>query len=122
MGEPLTEEEQFALRSELRKLMRISRISSPGELYDASVSAHTFETINGTIINPISFDEAVDANLAKECGNSTRPHIPGCGEYSRVFPKNVNRVNILMKIRRSANRKLILRYVIYFVCKKRSVD
>ena len=36
MGDSLTIEEQFALRFDLRGLMRIARISRPGALYGAS--------------------------------------------------------------------------------------
>ena len=39
----ITHEEQFALMSELCKLMRIARISRHGALYGASISAQTFE-------------------------------------------------------------------------------
>ena len=39
MGEALTREAQFALISELWKLMRVDRISRNYALYDASISA-----------------------------------------------------------------------------------
>ena len=50
MGETLAKEGEFALRSELGKLMRIARVARPGALYDASVSAQTSETIAESII------------------------------------------------------------------------
>ena len=40
--EPLAEAEQAILRSELGKLMRISRIARPGAIYAALAAAQTF--------------------------------------------------------------------------------
>ena len=55
MNEPVTEDGQFALRSELGGgggLMWVARIAMPGALYRASVSAQTFETVGGSVVNP----------------------------------------------------------------------
>ena len=41
-SEPLTENEQAALRPELGRLMWIARITSPGAIYAASAAAQTF--------------------------------------------------------------------------------
>ena len=40
--EPLTEDEQTILRSDLGKLMRVARIARPGAIYDDSAAAETF--------------------------------------------------------------------------------
>ena len=117
MDEPLTKQEQFALRSELGKLTRIARIARPCALRDASVSARTFESINETIINLIDFNDVVVANLTKECGNVAHSHIPCSGEFSRELSKNVNRSNLLTGVRRSKSRKLIRMYRRYCICK-----
>ena len=44
-GEPLTSEEQFALRSELRGRGWISRIARPSALDGAADAAQTFEDV-----------------------------------------------------------------------------
>ena len=86
MGEPLTPGGQFALRSELWGLMRISRIARPGALYGASVSAQTSDEADETNINPIDFEEMVDLNLSQPTGNIQHNHIEGfdkfMGKYS----------------------------------------
>ena len=53
--EHLTPGEQFALRSELGKLMRIARISRPDALRGASVQAQTFDEDEETIFKPDRF-------------------------------------------------------------------
>ena len=78
MGGPLTEAEQFTLRSELGKLRRIGRISRPGKLNGESASAQTFEAINETIISPIDFDDVVEADLTELRGT------PSPSSYSRL--------------------------------------
>ena len=45
-NEPLFPEERREVRSELGKLMRISRIARSGALYDASAAAQNFEDFN----------------------------------------------------------------------------
>ena len=65
-GEPLTDEEQFTLRSELRELMRIARIARPGALCDASASAQTFGTIGESIVNPMDFEEVADVDIVSK--------------------------------------------------------
>ena len=63
-NEPLTSEEQSALRSELWELMRISRIARADALRAASVSAQTLETADEPILNPFDFDEIPDVDVA----------------------------------------------------------
>ena len=53
MGEPLADEEQFTLRSDTGRLMRIDRIAWPDALRGASVSLQTFGPNDEAIINPI---------------------------------------------------------------------
>ena len=96
MGEPLTGEGAFALRSELRKLMRIARIARPVALYDASFSAQTFENIDESIIYPIDFAEVVEVNLIESIGGISHSHIPGYDEFSRKFPKSANMADLIM--------------------------
>ena len=103
-------------------LLWICRTARPGALRDASVSAQTFETIDEEIISPIDFEEIADANLATVLGTNPNPHIPGFGGFSREFLMRPNRVNAIDEIKRSKNRKPILRRTIYCISKKRSVD
>ena len=86
-GDPLTSEEQFALRSELRELMRIARIARTEALYDASVAARTFEAAEETILNPIDFEEIVDLDLAISAGDIQHSHIRGFGEFMGAVSK-----------------------------------
>ena len=92
-GEPLKEEEQFTIRSELAELMRVARIGRHGALYYASASAQTFETVDGTKINPIHCDEIVDANLTRSIGNIKRKRIQCYDGSRRKSPGSVNRAN-----------------------------
>ena len=46
--------------------MRGARIAMPGDLYGSSVSAQTFDTIGGSIVNPSDVDEISDANVSME--------------------------------------------------------
>ena len=75
------------------EFIRISRIARPGALYGASVSAQTSETIDDAIVNPIDFDEFVDADSAKVLETNSHPHITGFGEFSRAFPTSANSEN-----------------------------
>ena len=86
-GEPLTSEEQFALRFEFGELMRIGRISRPGALCGASVSAHTFEAAEVGSLNQSNSDEIVGANLAKATGNIQHNRIKGFGEFMGISQK-----------------------------------
>ena len=65
----------------------------PGALYDASVPAQTFETIEETITIPIELEEIVDADAAKVLETNPQPNIPLFEEFSRNIAKSVNRVN-----------------------------
>ena len=49
MGEPLTPDDQCALRSELANLLRIARIARPDALYDAPISGQTFAAADRAI-------------------------------------------------------------------------
>ena len=86
-GEPLTEAEQFTLRPELGKLMRIARIARPGALYDDSVSAQTFETIDESIINPIGVAEGGDVNIARVVDVDSYSRIPGFEDFDMNFKR-----------------------------------
>ena len=99
MDEPLTESEQFTLRTELCELMRISRIARPGALRAASASARTFATIGESIINPIDFDEVPDVNTARVIGLESYSHMPGLWDFDRNFKKEAGRVNSPMEVK-----------------------
>lgn len=117
MDEPSTEEEQFALRSESGKLMRIGRIAGHGALRPSSVSAQTSKAINEAIISPIDFEEIDNANSTKETGNIKRKRIQGFGEFALACPENVNRSGLINQIKGSGTRNPILNYRIYCICK-----
>ena len=93
-GDPLTAGKQFALRHELGKLSRNSRIARTGALYGASVSGRTFETIGETTINPIDLEEVVDVNVSKVLGANSYPRVPRFEGTGRNFPKSANLVNL----------------------------
>lgn len=97
MGEHVTEEEQFTLRSELGKLMRTARIARPGALYDAHVYAQISETTDETISNTSDFEESGDVNSTKSTGYIKHNLIQGFDEFASMFPKIVNRSNLLKK-------------------------
>ena len=63
-------------------LARISRISRPGALYDAPISAQTFEDVGRVLVNLIDFDGVVDAHVTKATGNLKFPQIRGYSEFS----------------------------------------
>ena len=69
VGERLTLEGQFALRSALWKLTRIARIARPATIYDASVSDRLFEANGQAISHPIDSEGIADVNSAIETGD-----------------------------------------------------
>ena len=75
VAEHLTLEEQFALRSESGELIWIGRIARPDSLYDASLSAQTFEEAEQAILNPNDSEEIDDVNLENATGDIKRVHI-----------------------------------------------
>ena len=69
-GGQLAEDGQFALRSELGRLMRIARFARHDATYGAAVSAKTSEeTGEKIIINPIDFGEIDDVDWDKATAN-----------------------------------------------------
>ena len=94
MGEPLTPDEQYALRAELGKLLRIGRISRPGALYDTEISAQTSEASGHVILNPIDFDEACALNITKATENLKFDRIEGYGEFLANMSKVADVVNL----------------------------
>lgn len=96
-GEPLTEDGEFALRSELGELMRIAPIAMPGSLYGASVSARTFEDVYRAIGNPIDFEEAISAGNTDGKGHRMFGRIPGFAEFLASHAKDPNKVNLIKK-------------------------
>ena len=118
MGEPLTEEEQSALRPELGKSRRIARISRPDALYGATASAQTSERIDEAIMNPIDFAEIVDVNLTKSAGNMKRYRVQGFGEFTLKLMGKYNPSKFGEENKRSGNRKPISKCRIYCISKK----
>ena len=95
---PLTEDEQFTLRSQFGGINVDFSNCETGELYDASVSAQTFETIDETIIYTGDFEEVPEVSSTKVFGTPAHPHIPGFGGFSRKFPMGANRANLANRI------------------------
>lgn len=83
MGDPLTEADQFALRTELGKIMRTPKIARQGALYESSASSQTFETTGEAIVNPIDFVEIADANLANTIIAANYSHMPCFEAFGR---------------------------------------
>ena len=77
MGDPLTESEQFTLRSDAGELIRVTRIAVPDSLYGASASEQTSESIEGSVVNPIYFGEIADVDLTSAKNAKNYPHMPG---------------------------------------------
>ena len=102
MGEPLTPEEQFALRSEIGKMMRISRIPGNDALYGAPISAQNLDGDGGgqVILNPIDCGEVTDVNIANVVGGVEFPHIIGYVGCLSKKSKDANAVNLPKKIKR----------------------
>ena len=75
-------ESQFALRSELWKLMRISRSASPGSLYGASAAARTFAGVNMDIGNPTVPDESTGGNITRDARNLKFSHVKGISGFT----------------------------------------
>ena len=119
-----TVEEGRTIRITLRigGLILIDRIAGNDALYGASVAVQTFETIRDAIINPIDLADIADVNSTKETVNIKHHRIHRIGEVMLQFPKNANCANLLKKIKMSASRKPVLKFIIYCICKKRSVD
>ena len=84
---------QFALRSELWKLIWISRIALPGALYDASISVQTCGEVEQGILNPVDIDNLVDVNIAKSTADIKFPHIQGYSGFLALKTGDSNRVN-----------------------------
>ena len=96
-NDPLTAAEQFALRSELGELMRISTIERPGALYGALVLSQTFETVGESIVMPIDSEEIGDMNSERDIGAGNYSHMPGVEEFGRKFANDANRANLQKK-------------------------
>ena len=62
--EPLTEEAQAILRSELGRLMWAARIARPGAIYDDSAAAQTFS--DGELMNVLEIGGGILGNEEKE--------------------------------------------------------
>ena len=67
--------------------MRIARIDRPDALYDAGLSAKTFETIDESILNRSDFDEIAAVYSTVESENITHKHIQRHGEFMLKFRK-----------------------------------
>ena len=108
MGDPLTHGWEFALISELGKLMPSARIDRHYALYDASISARTIDAVDQAIGNPSDFGEVCYVRISKATDDIKFPHIEGYTEFLAKGPKDANRGNFPEKITRSENLKLIL--------------
>ena len=101
-NEPLTEEEHAIWRSGLGKLMRIARIARPGAIYDAPADAQTFP--EGELLDVLEQKGDILANGENEDFRKEKEkdfeHIPGLSEFIKGHPKDVNKVNLLKKIRK----------------------
>ena len=96
-GRSSAEEEPFALRSELGKLIRFDRIGRHDALYDASASSRNFETIDGAIINPVDF-EVISAVIAtKATAAAKSKHIQCFGDDTSAYSGHINRPNFLKR-------------------------
>ena len=69
------------LRSELAKLIWISRIAMSGALYDASVEARTFGNVNRSTGNRSSLGESMETNITSDEGDLKLPRVKGFSEF-----------------------------------------
>ena len=77
--------------------MRISRIARPDALYGASESAHTFDAIYESIVNPRDFCDVADVNLERAAIAVNYSHMPGFEVYGRESKngrREANRLNL----------------------------
>ena len=65
----------------MAQLMRIGGIEMPDSLYDASISAQTFEGVGQVIINQIDFEEIVEVDMTRATGVIKFPRIKWYGEF-----------------------------------------
>ena len=56
---------EFELRYGLPELIWVARIARPVALYDASVSAQTFEDVKSALRNAIAFEEAGEEYISR---------------------------------------------------------
>ena len=109
----LAEEEHVILRSELGELMRIARIARPCAIYDASAAAQTstcgemFDVSEGEVLGN------GEMQIRRENGRTILSTYRFFFIILQGKQKNVNKANLL-KIRKSAHRKRILRYKFLF--------
>ena len=80
MGDPLTVEDQFALRPELGGLMRTAHIAGPDALHGAPATAQTSDVDNREVGNPIVLGGSGEANVSSETGDRKFAHIEGFSE------------------------------------------
>ena len=83
------------------------------------MSDQTFGATSETIISPTDFEEIDDVNFEKATGVIKRQRIQGFDEFPSAYSGNVNRSNSHKVNKRLGNRKPLLNYIIYCICKKR---
>ena len=84
LGDSLTSDEKFALRSALDALMSVARISIPVALYGASFTAQTFANVNRALWGPIVFEETTEWNITRSEGNTSHQMRNGAMEFPQV--------------------------------------
>ena len=98
-NEPLTEDGQAALRSELWKLMWIALIARPGAIYDASAAAQTFS--GGELFDISDRCEEILGNgengVPQKGKKNDFGRMSGFSEFTGGQQKDVNEVNLPRK-------------------------
>ena len=104
-----TEEEQSIMRSELGKLMRLSRIAWPGAVYDASAAAQNFANCKpdvskeGISDNEIrEEEEPINVDVPKP---NDFEHMPGFKDSLSENAKEAIKVNLLKKPKKADTSK-----------------
>ena len=95
MNEPLTHDEQCALRSGMGRLMRVARIARRDALYDATIAAQTCEAVGKVLLYPIDFEGVVDVDIATSIKNIKCARINGYSDFLEKKAKDAGRVNLL---------------------------
>ena len=63
--------------------MCIARISTPGALYDASISAQNCDALGQVVLKPIYLEDVFGLNIAKSVKNIKFGHIKGRDAFWR---------------------------------------
>ena len=86
-------------------------------MYGASASAQTFEPIRESAMNAIDVADLDDVDLAMAVEAGNYSHMPGFEEFGRKSNEDVNRANLLKKIKGRQIENPLRSPKIWCICK-----